>query len=196
MHTSMVVITREFPTDEVLDKVMEPYNDEAFYEKYSDEDEIPKDAEWPKFTWDYFVVGGRYGGRLKLRMDMEDQTYKWGFYAKEPRAGRLFRSTLCERVDAARREHTIFSSFEDEYRGYLGAPEGYIRVDGCKVKDVIDFEKTVLEGSFGIIGKDGKVICREYYGEKFEENENYEEEVKEELKDVQDCYVTYLDVHD
>ena len=193
MHACIMVITKEFPTDDVIYRAMSPFSEDGFYEKYEEEEKIPEDA-WPEFTWDYFAVGGRYGGGLKLKIDMEDEEYRWKFYAKEPRAGRLFRSALCERMDRTSGREIIFKAFEDDYRKYMGSDDGYIRVDACKVKDTIDFEKTVLD-SFGFINQDGKAICREYYRGKFEDNENYEEEVKAELHDLEDCYVTIVDTH-
>lgn len=197
MHYSFVVITKDFPTDDVLSEVLQPYNEEAFYEKYEErEGEIPSN-ERPVFMWDWWQVGGRYGGRLKLKVDYDDEEYRWKFYAKEPRAGRLFRSNMCEELDAARKNNTFFTPIEDDYRAYLGSIDGYIRVDGCKVKDVIDFEETVIEHSYGFIGKDGEAYAIELWnGHNFVNDEHYKEKVKEAIKDVQDCYVTYVDCHD
>ena len=198
MHYCFVVITKEFPTDDVLSKALNPFNEEKFYEKFEDVDEIPAE-EYPVFTWDWWQVGGRYGGNLKLKIDFEDEEYRWQFYAKkdETRAGRLFRSKMCETLDSLQKGRMLFTPIEDDYRGYLGSRDGYIRVDGCKVKDVIDFEETVINHGFGFIGKDGEIYARESWnGHDFIKDEHYEEKVKEAIKDVQDCYVTYVDCHD
>ena len=197
MHYCFIVITEEFPTNEVIEEKIKPYNEDDFYSQYSGQDEIPEDAVWPTFTWDWWQVGGRYGCLLKLKVDREDEEYGWMFYAKEPRAGRLYRSYMCETLDKANTSGFVMDWVDDKYRGYLGASDGYIRVDGCKVKDVIDFEETIINHGFGFVGKNGEVYVRKYWsGHKFVEDEQYEEKVKEAIKDVQDCYVTYIDVHD
>lgn len=194
MHFSIVVITKEFPTDDVLSKVLDPFDEETFYEKH--EGENIKEEDYPIFLMDYWQVGGRYGGNIKLKIDYEDQEYRWQFYAKENqyRAGRLFRSKMCEGLD---REKVYFEATEDVLRAYMGSADGYIRVDGCKVKDVIDFEKTVIDDSYSFIGKDGEAYARtSWNGNDFIKDEQYEEKVREAIKDVQDCYVTIVDCHD
>ena len=197
MHYCFVVITKEFPTDDVLSEALAPFNEDAFYEKREDNPE----EEHPVFLWDYWQVGGRYGGKLKLKIDYDDEEYRWMFYAKigEPRAGRLFRSKMCETLDSLQKqkERMFFTPIEDDYRGYLGSNDGYIRVDGCKVKDVIDFEETVVNNGYGFVGKDGEAFAKETWnGHDFIKDEHYEEKVREAIKDVQDCYVTYVDCHD
>ena len=197
MHYCFVVITKEFPTDDVLSKALEPFNEETFYEKHEGEDEIPAE-EYPVFTWDWWQVGGRYGGNLKLKIDYDDEEYRWMSYAKQDntRAGRLFRSKMCEVLDSYKKK-LYFDATEDEFRAYMGSRDGYIRVDGCKVKDVIDFEETVVNQGFGFIGKDGEIYARESWnGHDFIKDEHYEEKVREAIKNVQDCYVTYVDCHD
>ena len=192
MHYCFAIITKEFPTDDVISKVLQPFNEEEFYEKNKDSEE----KEYPVFLWDWWVVGGRYCGMLKLKIDDNDEEYRWKYYAKEPRAGRLFRSMVCERFDRGNKDRMLFTAFEDEYRSYMGYADGFIRVDGCKVKDAIDFEDGVID-CFGFVGKNGEAYARESWnGSDFIKDEHYEEKVREAIKDVQDCYVTYVDCHD
>lgn len=195
MHTCYLIITEEFPTNDVINEKIRPYNEDEFYARF--EGEIHDDVKRPDFLWDYWVVGGRYGGLIKLKIDKDDEEYRWMFYEKEPRAGRLFRSAMCETLDKGKTGGLMFHLAEDEYRGYMGSDEGFIRVDGCKVKDVVDFEKTIIETGYGVIGKNGEVITREYWdGKHFSDNEKYEEQLREITKDVQDCYITVIDTHD
>lgn len=198
MHYCIVVITKEFPTDDVLYKALSPFNEDDFYDKFEDSDEIPRE-EYPAFLWDWYQVGGRYGGVLKLKIDYENEEYGWNYYAKKDatRAGRLFRSNMCEEIDMLNKKAPYFIPTEDKYREYMGSIDGYIRVDGCKVKDAIDFEETVTNNSFGFIGKDGEAYARDSWdGHDCIKDEQYEEKVKEAIKDVQDCYVTYVDCHE
>lgn len=187
MHFCFAVITKEFPTDEVIREKIDPYYEDRYYDVDEDE-ERPKR---PIFLWDWFQVGGRYGGKIKLRMNDNDETYKWKYYAKEPRAGRLFRSMLLEEAGRSVRFFT-----EEYYHPYLGSRDGYIRVDGCKVSDVIDFEETAID-SFGFIGKNGEVYCRRSFdGDEWVDDLKYDDEVRAAIEDVQDCYLTFVDIHD
>ena len=195
MHYAIVIVTEEFPTDEVLEKVLEPYEDEVFYGQFGEDEDIPDTAERPVFTWDWWQVGGRYCGRIKLKIDYEDEEYEWKFYTKKPRAGRLFRSMMLEKIDKLKASKFFYA--EDEIRPYLGSIDGYIRVDGCKAKDAIDLVDNVVENSWGFIGKDGKAYGNEYWnGKKYEKNEQYEKEVREAMKGISDEYVCYVDIHD
>lgn len=193
MHSCIAIITKEFPTDDVLDEILEPYNEERFYEEHEGQDIIPEE-DYPKIMYDYWVVGGRYGGALKLKIDEKDEEYKWQFYAKEPRAGRLFRSNFLEMLN--RNKPKSFYREEDSY-SYIGFCDGFLYVDGCKAKDVIDLEDTLTNHNCALIGKDGTVYARSWWnGNDFVEDEQYEEKVKEAIKDIDDCYVCYVDIHD
>ena len=69
-----------------------------------------------------------------------------------------------------------------------------IEANACPLN--IDFEETVVNHGFGFIGKDGEIFARESCnGHNFIKDEHYEEKVREAIKDVQDCYVTYVDCH-
>ena len=190
MHYCIAVITDKFPSDEVLEEKLAPFSEDEFYTKYRYAKEIPEDV-YPPFTWDWWQVGGRYHGLLKLKAEDEDEEYNWKFYAKEPRAGRLYRSKMLE---------TNFNDWknrEEDVYGYLGLYDSYIRVDGCKIKDVIDFEETILNHGFGFIGKDGQAFSREHWnGHNFIKDDQYEQKVKDAIKDIDDCYVCYIDIHD
>ena len=197
MHFCVAIITEEFPTDNVLEEKLAPFSEDAFYNQFEDEDEdeehISKAKEdYPMLLWDWWQVGGRYSGYLKLKADYNDldTEYKWCFLEKTPRAGRLFRSGLLERLN----QNSFY--YEESAFGYLGISDGYIRVDGCKVKDAINFEEIVINHGVAFIGKDGQVFAREWWnGDDWIKDEQYEEKVKEAIKDVDDCYVCFVDCH-
>ena len=194
MHYCIIVITEQFPTDDILDQKLRPFSDDTFYGQFPDDEEIPEDAVRPQFTWDWWTVGGRYGGLLKLKIDEADEEYNWMYVAKEPRAGRLFRSDILEQIN---NKKPWFCHDEERAFLYMGSREGYIHVDGCKIKDVIDFEDTVVNHGWGFIGKNGEAYSREYWtGKKYIKDELYEEKVKAAIQNVEDCYVCYVDIHD
>ena len=195
MHYCIAIITEEFPTDDVLRSKLAPYNEEMFYSQFESEDD---EKIYPQFLWDYWIIGGRYGGTLKLKIDEENEEYDWDYFSKVPRSGRLYRSRLLEVwLDPNSRysSHTLLPREEEVY-GYLGSDNGYIRVDGCKVKDCLNFEDTVLN-TWGFIGKDDAAYSRSYWnGKDIIPDEHYEEKVKAAIADVDDCYVCIVDIHD
>lgn len=197
MHFCIAVITDEFPTDDVIGKVLEPYYEETFFSKFGyDREEIPEDIERPLFMWDWWQVGGRYGGLLKLKCDIESDEYRWPFYAKQPRAGRLFRSAMLETMGKEAKDRT-FDYPEDKYRNYLGYRDGYILVDGCKISDCIDFVKTVTEHGYAFVDKDGTAFCRSpWNGTTFIDDEQYEDKVRSAAEKLTDGYICYVDIHD
>lgn len=186
MHYCIGVITEKFPTDEVLQEKLAPF-------EYAPEYDTPR----PAFTWDWFEIGGRYGGLIKLRYDPEDDTdYKWFFCLSdaEERAGRLFRSMMLEDYN---RSKGPFRHGEEYFFHYMGSRDGYIHVDGAKIKDIVEFEDLAVNHAYGIIRRDGNAICRQYLdGHKWKDDERYEEKVREAIADVADCYYCIVDIHD
>ena len=141
MHYCIALITKEFPSDEVIQKKLAPYNWDTCFNKYEEYEEIPKETSWPRFTWDWYVIGGRYGGLIKLKISEENKdVYEWDYYS-QPRAGRLFRSHF---IEECYRGKVGYHFREEDYFSYMGSNEGYILVDGCKICDMVDFEKTIL----------------------------------------------------
>ena len=123
MHYCCFVFTKEFPTDEILQKVLKPFNSEGFYSN-SNENSV-----YPMFTWDYFRLGGRYSGMLKLEVKENDEKYKWEFYENNPRNNRLFRSQLIDTLDKfskTSRDRWMFK--EENVWNELGISDGYSRV--------------------------------------------------------------------
>ena len=193
MHFCIAIITKEFPTDDVLHTKLAPYYEEDYYNS-EDYAEKPR----PVLLWDFWILGGRYGAKLKLnakpKSDDEDDEYRWGFY-DDQRSGRVFRSEFLERCSK-----NIPGFFHEEaYYKYCGFREGYLLVDGCRIKDALNFDEIATD-NFGFIGKDDEVYVRSYWdGEKWIEvpDEEYETKVKSSLKDVDgDCYITFVDIHD
>ena len=185
MHYCILVITKDFPTNEVIEQKLAPY-----YE-YATDDEA---AENPPIRYDRWGIGGRYCGMVKLRVDRNvENVYEWAFYAKTPRAGRLYRSMMFEELN---NKKPVPWFNEECYQPYLGYHDGYLWVDGAKISDVINFEELVTDHGYAFIGKDDEIFCRNYYnGKEWIDNLDYENQVREATKNVQDCYVTIIDAH-
>lgn len=185
MHFCCAIFTKEFPTDTVIDNVLAP-----LYEgNYSSEDGEMLVGEPPAFMWDWFQMGGRFAGHLKLKIDQEDPRYNWRYYAREPRAGRLFRSYLLEKA-----REKFFS--EEECYSSMGANDGFLYCDGGLARDMIDLDKL---GTFCYISVNGESHAREIWdGEEFHEDPDYAPDLEAEVQRAiaNDHYICIIDIHD
>lgn len=190
MHYCCIVFTKEFPTDAVLAGMLAPFNEEDFYEQ-------PEETrQRPAMLWDWYSVGGRYHGGLKLEIRDNDPVYKWEFYAREPRTGRLFRSKLLEKMkELSSRAPHFYDSEEDYYRA-MGSRDGFLYVDGAPILDVKDPESI---GSYWAISSSGEAISRESWnGDKFIDDPDYDEKFKKLINDAKERgeYICIVDTHD
>ena len=78
MHYCVHLLTKELPTEEDIEKILAPYNDEVVYGNDDDEN---AEIIYPEFTWDWYQIGGRYKADLKLKVDLDDkensELYRW-----------------------------------------------------------------------------------------------------------------------
>ena len=191
MHYCLMLLTNDFPTDAVIEKALEPYNSETWWKKY---DETKDDSDHPLFTWDYWQVGGRYNGKLKLRYDHNDDSseYRWMFMALEPRVGRLYRSYLLETVHKLNRPIFI----EDDYLNSVGARDGYVYVDGGKIADMLNFADEYSR-CYCAIDADGSAYARERWdGNNWIDDTEFEDKIKAVCENKTDGYVVFIDIHD
>ena len=191
MHYCLMLLTNDFPTDRVIEKALEPYDENKWYAKF---EETNDESDRPLFTWDYWQIGGRYNGKLKLKHDSHDDTseYKWMFISMEPRAGRLYRSFLIETL--AKTNKPIF--FEDDYLNSIGARDGYIYVDGGKIADMLNFGEEYLR-CFCAIDADGNAYAREHWdGNNWVDDAEFEDKIKAICENRTDGYVVFIDIHD
>lgn len=188
MHYCCLVITKEFPTDEVLKKVLEPFNSEDFYCK-------PKDQRVrPVFTWDRYVVGGRYGGSIKLKVDIDDEKYEWRYIIKEPRNGRLFRSRLLDTLgnhykslwDAAYNENYNFD--------YMGYSDQFLYVDAALADDIQNISEI---SCYCFVDQNGNAFARDYYNEEeWVTNQEFDTQLSNVKANCSGCYICVVDLHD
>lgn len=191
MHYCLMFLSNEFPTDAVIEKALKPFNSEDFWALHEDDE----NCERPVFTWDWWQVGGRYNGRLKLKFDLNDETseYRWMFMAREPRTKRLFRSYLLEAFMDSKKSPFFF---EDDYLPSMGTRDGYLYVDGGKIADLLNF-KEECTGCFCFLDTDGNAYARETWnGDKWIKDAAFEDKVKAACENKTDGYVTFIDIHD
>ena len=182
MHCCLMFLSRKLPADEDIATALQPYRSEDYYSKA----DAGVSVERPLFTWDWWQLGGRYAGRLKLRVDPNDRDseYQWMFYAKQPRAGRLFRSQLIERSLENQRLRLLG---EEDLFLSMGRRDGYIYVDGAKIADCLNFAEQCT-ACYIVLCDDGTALVRD--------DEGFDEAVQALCEEKKDGYVTYIDIHD
>lgn len=189
MHYCIHLLTEKLPSKEDIEKIMRPFNDyEAF--KYDDTGEL---IEIAPFMWDYWVIGGRYAGRLKLKVHYEaEDEYRWMFYEYEnPRTGRLFHSTLLEEI---RKRFKHYRNNEEDWFSYLGDGT-FIRVDGAKIAHLVNNLEDL--GCYGFVDVDGTAYSRKQWtGHDWIDNPDFDSQYQEALKKNTEGFLTVLDIHD
>ena len=194
MHYCALLITKEFPSVDQINEIMQPYNEENI--KYDENDN--RITPYPIFTWDWYQIGGRYNGKLKLKIDKENTYYNWGFYDREGRNKRLFYSYLLTKMEGFVKDGRLPSYLysEEDYFNSMGYRDGFLYVDGARVDDLLNFE-TEIENCYICIDANGNAIARESWnGKAFVKDEHFDEKLKEIGKNSQGMFVTVLDIHD
>lgn len=188
MHYCTLLITKEFPTDEVISNIMRPYDEELV--EYDDNGN--RIGGRPVFLWDWYQIGGRYNGSLKLKIDRTDKKYDWGYYSREGRNKRLFHSYLLTKMKDFAKSSFLFT--EEDYYGSMGSRDDFLYVDGGKISDLLNFDEVEC---YICIDKEGNAIARETWdGSSFVTDEKFDEKLAEIKKQSPDCFATILDIHD
>lgn len=189
MHYSALVITKEIPTDEDLSNIMKKYDwDNLQYE----EDGETLIGDRPLFTYDYYQIGGRYNGKLKLKIDMKDENYRWRYYDRSGRNGRLFHSYLLKKMKDFSKGSFMYT--EENYYPSMGANDEILYVDGAAIKDVTNFDDV---SCYICIDIDGNAIAQESWdGSNWIKDEQFDEKLKLIKENSKGYFVTILDIHD
>lgn len=188
MHYCVLVLTKEFPTDEVIEKAMEPFDEDKFYKKQEEDPTTPK----PVFQWDFWKLGGRYGALLKIDVS-EDKfdKYELKFYAKETRSKRLFRSAILEAANFG--TLGIGARFTEENAlCYMGTRDSVIYADAAKIEDCI-----ATPGGWAIVLPNGEAYARETWdGDNWIKNPSFDELKDAAIAANKDCWISVIDIHD
>ena len=181
MHYCLHLFTTQFPTDEVIKEALAPYNSELL------SDGQPQ----PIFTYDWWQVGGRYGGQIHLSVIGTEDKYKWDYVRR--RAGRLFRSQFLEKLPTYGPGYYLT---EENAFNYMGFDDGFIYVDGAWLPDVTNLTD-IANGCFYILA-DGEAMARSVWdGEHWVPNPDFDEDARElTLSMARNHYLTVIDLHD
>ena len=186
MHYCIQVITREFPTDEVLEEVLTPFKQEDFYAKLEKDESLPS----PPILWDWWQLGGRYGALLKIDVSGENaEKYNLVCYPKRKRSGRLFRSAFLEKANLW---VDLWADLtETDALVYMGIRDVIIYADSAPIKDL----KKCADG-FGLILPTGEVFVRKYWDRcEWIENTEFDQIKEKALSDYKDCWISVIDIH-
>ena len=185
MHYCLHLFTRELPKEREIRSLLFPFSDEFVYR---DDD---KPIKYPAFTYDYYVIGGRYAGGLKLLVDKEDEKYNWRFYDKDGRNNRLYISSLLTEM-REKSNHLWYS--EEDYYNYMGFRDGFLYVDGAKISDI---KKITEANCYCCLSDNGKAYARiTWNGKDFIKDENFDTEYMDLLEEYKDGFLTIFDIHD
>ena len=189
MHYCALLITKELPSESEITEIMQPYNYESI--EYDEETE-ERISPYPIFTWDWYQIGGRYNGSLKLKVDDDDKYYDWIYLAREGRNKRLFYSYLLTNMKSF--AGNTFMYREEDYYPTMGSGDGYIRVDGARIDDLLNFEE---QNCYICMDANRNAIARETWnGSTFIKDEQFDEKLEQIKKNSKGMFVTVLDIHD
>ena len=171
MHYKGFIITKELPTEERLAEILAKYEENL--------------EESKEFEWDWWQIGGRYGGKLKIHFDPTETPEN--YYLYHTRNHKHFISRL---LDDLKEKIPHFE--ELDYLTYMGLWEDTLYVDGAYYKDIIDFDIT---NCYLVIDDEENLYIRETWnGDNWIKHENFEEEVEE--IDLNGKFITSIDFHD
>lgn len=190
MHYCLYLFTKKLPSNNKILEIMKPYDEEDF--EYDVDGEII--GGYPVFSWDWYQIGGRYKGDLKLKVDKNDKYYHWEYYAREPRNNRLFISSVLTTMKESIKPEWMFK--EEDYFSVMGMKDGILYVDGARCCDIKNYED--LDCYICIDDIDNLVIARDTWnGNSFVKNEKFDDKLHSILENRKDDgFLTVIDIHD
>lgn len=184
MHECTLLITEELPNEDMIEKMLATFYEEDFYNRKEKTGE-----PYPTFLYDYYQIGGRYAGMIKLNTSQKNSEYTWECYSENQRNNRLFISSILEKLN----KHNAYWECEEDWYRYMGMCNGYLYVDGAKIKDIINLD--TIRGC-NLVIPTGEACTRTWWnGNTFVDNPLYDETVKTALETYQDYFLTILDIH-
>lgn len=188
MHCCLLLLTEKIPTKKELKKIMKPY-----YEGNIDYDN--DDLKKYPFTWDWWQIGGRYGGLIKYKLEKEDYVY-----LNHNLNNVKILSGLFDKLNENYRTN-VMSMFNDkvieetDFVNYLGYTDKILYCDGAYLNkcDIGD-----LAGYYCLDAVNNKVIWRKKWdGETWLKNDNYDNELQIILNNGREkgYFLTVIDIH-
>lgn len=173
MHYKGYVITKKIPTEEKLNEILRPYFEE-------------NEDNQTGFSWDWWQIGGRYGGNIKINFNPEDN--EDDCYMFRNRNNKYF---ISEALNDLKEKIKPYYD-ELDWLQYMGLRENLLYVDGAYYKDIIDFDIT---NCYVVIDEEQNVYAKEIWnGNDWVETKDFEEKIKN--INLEDKFITIIDFHD
>lgn len=169
MHYKGYIITKELPTEEKLADILEKYRE---------------DEETKEFEWDWWQIGGRYGGKIKINFNPD--TNEDGWYCFRNRNNKYFISEALNEL-----KEVIEHYYELDWLKYMGLRENVLYVDGGYYNDMIDFD--ITNCCLVIDDKENLYLRESWNGNNWITNDNFDDKVKE--IELNDKFITIIDFH-
>lgn len=170
MHCKGYLITKEIPTEQKLNRILEKYSSE----KVNDE----------KFEWDWWQIGGRYGGKIKIKFNPDENEDK--YYCGRDRNHKYFISNILDDIKINCKWYE-----ELDYLQYMGLNDNILYVDGGYYSDMLEFE---IDNCYLVIDDEENLYVREVWenGHWIEDND-FDNKVKN--IDLKRKFITVIDFH-
>lgn len=192
MHYCILVLTKEFPADDVLESALKPFYEDDYYKKQEEDPNTPR----PVFKWDFWKLGGRYCAKLKIDVSGDNfEKYELKFYVKEKRSKRLFRAVLLEKVNLDADVAALFTPrdySEVDALCYMGLRDNVIYADSARIEDCVS-----IPDGYGIVLPTGEAYARATWdGESWNKNTCFDEQREKAISENKDCWISVVDIHD
>lgn len=173
MHYKGHVITKEIPTSKRLEEILSKYK-----EDFDREDKVD-------FEWDWWQIGGRYGGEINIKFDPNENEDKW--YMNHTRNYKYF---IIDILDDIKQNIKFYD--ELDYLLYMGLNDKILHVDGGHFNDMIDFD---ISNCFMVIDDEDNLYVRQSWnGEDWIEDKGFDDKVK--AINLENKFITIIDFHD
>lgn len=173
MHYKGYVITKKIPTQKKLEEILSKYK-----EDFDRKDKVD-------FEWDWWQIGGRYGGKINIRFDPNENEDNW--YMNRTRNHKYF---IIDILDDIKQNIKFYD--ELDYLLYMGLNDKILHVDGGYFNDMIDFDIT---NCFIVIDDENNLYVRQFWNEEdWIEDKDFDNKVKK--IDLESKFITIIDFHD
>lgn len=170
MHYKGHLVTKKIPTENEISEILEKYREDL--------------GKAQEFAWDWYQIGGRYGGKIKIKFDYKNEDY---IYLFRKRNHKYFISNI---LDETEEKEKLYE--ELDYLMYMGMYDNLLYVDGGYYNDMIDFE---IDDCYLVIDDNETLYVREKWnGKDFVKQNDFDEKVKK--IDLKDKFITIIDFHD
>lgn len=175
------LITEKLPTEEEITNIFSSLikDKSAFEDYFTDISRIYK-------------IGGVFNSLLKLKVDKSDSFYDWENPKIKERNGKMFHNrslSIVKEVVASEESYQ-----EENYYEAIGYNQGFLCVDGAKIKDILNLNEAQQHCEL-CIDVDKNVIARKGWNNvEWLINEDFDRQLEEILNQRKEMFITVLDL--